>query len=469
MYSYINNKNDCEEKDVSFKDEEKFKEYYNVLYTWDEIKTTILETYSNPIIIHKAKFNYINKKYHKKFSKLLADLKSDFYKQSFNAVKASLFYMFNKYKMGYYVRIRNNKLVLFCYLYNVNYSNPLSDKFKVPYYNSKIISKDKTKWMDLGSMIRSSEKKYEDFAIDFYYYQVKFFIQHILENYKIQDCDFIVSHKDRLTIKQDLTEASEEVVGSEKYPLNKKFKFKEYIPFLSFCYNKRYSDIPMPTPDDILREYNLFIPGNGNCKNYYIVDLNHDWNKKKNIAVFRGSFTGSSSHIRRNPRLHVSLLNNQWKYDTDKKLLDAGITNFRGRFRGRKEINKKYIEFLDVNYTKQLNIEPLDHKEQSYYKYVLYIEGNVAAYRGAYLFAFKSVVLWVESKKYYLWFEPHLKNKKNCIIIKHDLSNLKESIEWLQNNDDKAKEIAEEGYKLYTDILTKNGLEDYFQYLLNYI
>jgi hypothetical protein len=174
--------------------------------------------------------------------------------------------------------------------------------------------------------------------------------------------------------------------------------------------------------------------------------------------------------VSRNPRLHVSKLNNELKIlYKDKKILDAGLIHFRAIKRGRKEMDQKYIRFVDKNYIPHFTKEPLTYLEQSYYKYILYIEGNVAAYRGAYMFSFKSVVLWTKSPKYHLWFEPLLEHKKNCMLIEHDLSNLTETILWLQDNDAAAKKIADAGYDFYNEYLTRQPIDEYFRSLLNFL
>ena len=275
-------------------------------------------------------------------------------------------------------------------------------------------------------------------------------------------------HKDRLSIKKDLTEASEELVSSKNFKLQNKFKCKEYIPILSFNWNERYADLPIPTPDDIVRLYQISTAPK--CNNLYnIEELNLDWGKKSPVAVFRGSYTGSSAKLKTNPRLHVAWLNREWSRTEEKKeYLNATISSFKGKLnRGRKEINDKYVRFLDKNYVQYLKGERLTHEQQSYFKYILYIEGNVSAYRGGFLFANKSVILWVKSHKFHLWFEPYLEEKVNCIFVERDLSDLYEKITWLKENDEQARQIAEEGYNLYQRLLNKEAIMEYYQYLLN--
>jgi hypothetical protein len=445
------NINDCKQASITWTDYDKYKENYNVCDSWEEITNKLINTY-NKSNIHNNTKNI-----------------PEYYKQSKNAIQNSLYYMFYKFGACYYIRIRNGNLHVFSYIWNPKWENEHSNILLIdPKYYHKYKKSNKKKWGILGSLIRVYEKKYEGYGMDFYYSETKYLIQKLCEEYKMPDCDFIVANKDNLVIKKDLTEPNEEVVGSINKPLNKKYKFKEYCPIFSYCYNERYGDLPFPTPDDILRIFKLYPAGK--CINNYLPFDLIPWKDRISSAVFRGSFTGSSSNIYHNPRLHIALLNSQWKYNSKYneknnidgiRYLDAGISSNVGKVRGRKEINDKSIRFVDSNYWKQLLVEPLSHQEQSKYKYILYIEGNVSAYRGAFLFSMGCVVLWVKSHKYKLWFEPHLKDMVNCIIINNDLSNLEEKITWLKQNDKKAEEIANNGLEFYNLFLTKKPILEY--------
>lgn len=469
---------ECKKADIVYDDNnyEKYKNDLNVLDNWSDVENKLINTWNSPKIKYKPEIitEYDPKN---KLQNLLKTICPKYYKQSKDAVHNSLYYMFYKYKGGFYIRIRDNKLQFYyVHFRNSEYKNPLYNYFKVKESDKHKVSDNPKLWVDTTGMIRTYYKKCKGHAIDFYYYDMKYFLEQLLLQYKISDCDFIISNKDRLAIKKDLTESSEEIVGNIKYPLQNEFKFKEYIPIFSFNWNERYSDIPLPTGDDILRIFQIYIPQN--CSSNYEILPIISWSEKKSTAMFRGTFTGISSQIKLNPRLHISRLNNSWKYDNkyneNNKIdgicfLNAGISNKGGFFRPRKEINNPYLEFVDKNYLNNILIDPLTHQQQSYYKYLIYIEGNAAAYRGAFLFSFESVVLWVKPYKCHLWFEPYLEHKKNCIMIEHDLSNLAKEIEWLKKNDKKAKQIAKMGRYLYDTLLTKEPILNYSQYAINFM
>ena len=458
------NVQECKNAKLTWYDYEKYKAHYNVQDSWEEIEKNLINTYKAP---SDFEYKYEEIDPNGNYKDMLKKIKPKFYKQTKKAVQNSLSYMYYKYGSGYYARIRNGKLETFSYIWNPHWRNSLADKLLIdPVHAYRYKHSNKEKWPVLGSMVRVYEKKYEGYGIDFYYSETKYLLQKISLN--LPDCDFIIANKDNLVIKLDLSEPCEEIVGNIMEPMKGIYKYEEYCPIFSYCWNERYADIPLPAPDDIKRIYKLY-PAE-KCTNIYLDVPEVKWENKKATAVFRGSYTGSSANVERNPRLHVAMMNHKWefnqKYNDENKIdgvryLDAGISNNSSKSRGRKEINDKYIRFVDENYWKHVMVTQLNHKQQSEYKYILYIEGNAAAYRGAFLFSLNSVVLWVKPEKYHLWFEPYLKNGVNCIFIKHDLSNLDTIITWLKNNDSEAEGIAKTGRKLYDQLLTKKAIESY--------
>jgi len=121
-----------------------------------------------------------------------------------------------------------------------------------------------------------------------------------------------------------------------------------------------------------------------------------DWSQKKPIAVFRaGSPTGCGYTNETNMRLKISGLSLPF--------LDAGIVAVGSR--SLKFDPKEGLGFLDTD----LKPVPfLNLKQQSEYKYIVHIDGNVAAYRLLKFMLLGSVILKVKGK-YTLWYEHLLK------------------------------------------------------------
>jgi len=104
-------------------------------------------------------------------------------------------------------------------------------------------------------------------------------------------------------------------------------------------------------------------------------------------------------------------------------------------------------------------------EEKAKYKYILNLDGHVAAFRLGHEFSLKSVILIPESK-YYLWFSHLLKPYEHFVPVNEDLSNLIDQIKWCINNDDECKKIANNGYIFYKKYLEKEGILDYMQDIL---
>ncbi len=421
-----------EYKDMIFEEYRKYKEYYGILETWDEVEDAILKPWMPPIAEAASK----------------------------SGVRNALYYMFYKYKDAIFAQIRGGQLKSFYLIKNADYHNPLAEFMRLPgekeaFNQSRTFATQKEAWVDNGGVVRPHQREYTNYQIVLSYYEVKNYLLEILRAGSIPDLDLIINTKERLVLKKDGTEASEELVGSILHPLPQKFKFAEWIPVLGFNWNERYADLAIPTPDDINRIFKTFCPPTKT--NSYLNDAPVSWSQKKyNKAVFRGSLTGSRFDPQINPRLHLAELSR-----VEPELLDAGITSFKGKSRYRKPINSPYLESFNSALEGRLARPPISMEDQKLYKYVIYAEGNTAAYRGAYLFSFGSVVLWIEPTKYKLWFEPLLKDRKNCVLIRPDLSNLMSSIQWLRANDKQAAAIAVAGTKLYRDHFTRKPLIEY--------
>jgi hypothetical protein len=181
-----------------------------------------------------------------------------------------------------------------------------------------------------------------------------------------------------------------------------------------------------------------------------------EWSKKKSIAVFRGGPTGCGISKETNQRLKLASLK------SDK--LDVGIVENKSR---TMRFDPK--EGLSTLQTDQKKVGFLDlMSEQSEYKYIIHVDGNVSAYRLLKSMLTGSVILRVQSE-YVHWADHLLQEGKHYITIKSDLSDINEVLEWCLKNDSKCKKIAEQGLKFATKVLTREFLQSYFGAMLNSI
>lgn len=133
-----------------------------------------------------------------------------------------------------------------------------------------------------------------------------------------------------------------------------------------------------------------------------------------------------------------------------------------------KTIDSRSIKFDPVYGLGMLNtgIKPaksfLTMAEQSNYKYIIHIDGNVNAYRLLTTMRTGSLILRVSSV-YRSWVDHLIKPDIHYIQIKPDLSDLESAIEWCMDNDDKCEQIAQNGLDFAISVLQKEFIKSYFQ------
>lgn len=303
-----------------------------------------------------------------------------------------------------------------------------------------VFDKNTYKRQDLRFMncIVSQVEKTEDVEISFYGKR----FEAISQKYSLPDGVFLLNASDTLVLRDDGKEPWVNVVGGLK-PLFSG-NYKKHIPILNSSSAVRYRDIPLPTFDEL-----RYVWGKEQLK---IEEVNLKWTTKKNIAIFRGSATGCGFTVNRNPRLKAAWLSQKYP-----KFINAGITA---------AVQKLKIEEVDrVGYVdmKKLNLKFsnfVSMEQQSNYKYILHLDGNVAAYRLSKSMLLGSVILIQESGTR-LWFQHMLVPYVHYIPIKNNLSDLIDKIKWCQNNDEKCEEIAKNGKDFAEKILTEKACFDY--------
>jgi hypothetical protein len=187
------------------------------------------------------------------------------------------------------------------------------------------------------------------------------------------------------------------------------------------------------------------------CCNHYELD----WTKKQTKAIFRGGVTGCGRTSDTNMRIRLA------KMKSD--LLDVGIVS---QYDPVKVYSLKFDpkDGLGHTFTDIPSSDRVPYDEQSTYKYVIHIDGNVAAYRLLSTMLFGSVILRVKSG-YTLWCDTMLKPYVHYVPVKSDLSDLNEIVNWCIENDSKCKEIARSGREIARTMLRRDYIEKVFSSL----
>lgn len=373
-------------------------------------------------------------------------------------------YLFYKFKRGLFIRIANNELQSFQPFININFKNEFSDLFQIDqkkFKNTAGYLKHLSELFDINITQKNAVEKWEDNYFDSVYERDNNMIllnmfQNLCKERYVPDIEFFINDI-RPLMKVDGTEPYNHIWGSKHQPL-KSHLYTKYAPILSGSGSDMYADITIPTYEDWSRIQYGKTSGVFPliCREYPDIELT-PWSKKFNRAVFRGSLTGSGVTPETNQRFKAFVISNE-----KRDLLDVGITEWN--IRPRKIENFKYMKTIEpIKIEKIPQKDKLGLQEQSiYYKYILILEGDSAAFRLSYQLSSGSVILLAASQ-WHLWFSHMIKPYEHYVPIKENLSDLITQIEWCKSNDDKCSEIAKNARTFYDKYLGRKGVLDFLQ------
>ena len=389
-------------------------------------------------------------------------------------------YIFYKFKKGIFVKILNNELKVFLPFSNVNFINEWHDNIKISndykdiYDYFRHISELEGRQFHINSINKYVNSWYSNNCLVRYEYpinegdtnvsSIKNMLEELCKNREIPDIEFFINRRDYPLLSRNGFEPYYHLWNSNEKPLVS-HNYDKYSPILSMSSSEDFADILMPCYEDWIRiqnKENKWFPKTR--QNYENDTFNTKWKDKKSTAVFRGSSTGEGIDIETNKRLFVSHLSTKNLVDENNiPYLDAGITKWN--FRPKKLINSPYLQTIDIKKLNFTLVPRLTPTEQSQYKYIINIDGNVSAFRLSYELTMNSVILIVKSK-WKCWYSDILVPYIHYVPINEDCSNLIEQIKWCKENDNKCEIIAKNAKNFYDKYLQKEGILDYFQKLL---
>lgn len=417
-----------------------------------------------------------NKTIYDKYLEEMFSLKLYDIKDQDIAFKNTLDYLFEDMFMGIYVRIIDNKLEMFVPFYNIDYKNTWGDKLEfknyqgstknykdflrmkkkdIKNYRDESVLYDPTKWNSNNCLVGNA---YPIYISETRLGEFKFLIEQVCKNRKIKDVEFFINKRDFPILRKDL-EYPYPNVSKDKLP---KFTYEYMLPILSVCTNPNFADILIPTEDDINLLFQKFIPNR--CENsYFEIKDKTKWEDKIPKAVFRGKLTGCGITTETNQRLKLS--QEDYRLE-DKDIIDAGFISWNLR----DKINAGVVEYINPNDFNFRKKNFMEREEQYKYKYLINVDGHVAAFRLLSELMTNSLVLKVDSMEdWEIWYSRLLKPYEHYVPIKKDLSDLEKQINWCRDNDGKCKEIIKNAHELVNKYITKDGLLDYMESLLNKI
>ena len=214
---------------------------------------------------------------------------------------------------------------------------------------------------------------------------------------------------------------------------------KLVVGTLAQTFLEKISYIYLPLDDNIFSQGIDFIINEGAAV---------PWSQRKSIAYWRGCCSGQDCYNYFNA---TSKYYNSVRYRVVKELYnykygDARLTN---SWKEGKNIPQEYFG------------NQVYHPEFYKYKFFLIVDGNVIASNHMWGFASGAVPFLISNAE--CWFMPYITPFVHYIPIKYDLSDLKEKIEWIINNDREAEEIAKNAVNIARKIFSSEFQKNYIR------
>ncbi len=259
--------------------------------------------------------------------------------------------------------------------------------------------------------------------------------------YKVRGV-YIFNLSDTMLLRKDGYEPFQNVLQRVIVPFPSSF-----LPIFSTSGHVDYRDIPIPNYDDIIYVNPDAIENNSNLKN-----LTTDWEEKTiKKAVFRGGPSGCGFTNDTNMRLKLNYL-----AKTDPRISELVDCEIVGK--GEKTIRFDPIHgfgFVTPGYIEEGPRKSMS--EQSKFKMIIHIDGNVNAYRLLTTMYTGSLIVRVKSP-YVSWFDHLIEKDVHYVEVNEDLSNLESVIKACLMDDAKSKKIAMNGMKFAKEMMTSSNI-----------
>lgn len=367
------------------------------------------------------------------------------------SVQNTFQYVFFKFKKGIFLQIRNGQLVSFVPFSNTFFVNEWHTRVQIPPelgHSKKILPIPQ--WYTNNGLFRYESPCNET---DTGVCQMKNMFETLCATYthRVPDIDLYINRRDFPLLKEDATEPYHNIWDSETHPLVS-HAYDTYAPLLSSCSAKGFADIPIPTMDDWTRvQGQLGIHFASSKRSMAISDhFPIPWNKKRELAVFRGTSTGMGTDPQTNVRIKLVM------EFQNHPLCNVGLTGYNTRPRkiaGDPRVHIPQTKWVPLS-------SPMTIEEQASYKYIIHAPGHVQAYRLSIELATGSVILMIDCP-YRLWFESLLVPWVHFVPVSADLSDLDDRLQWCIEHDEECQEIARQARAFYDRYLSRSGCLEY--------
>jgi hypothetical protein len=411
-------------------------------------------------------------------------------------VHSGFHYLFDVFKKGIFVVIKNGNIVTYLPFSNSNYTNDWGQNLKttkggfntvleieeknhyvpkfIPNAYHTMIQKNPNKWyanycIFRNTIYKNGNLRQKDDEGDKSIVNFLELLTTLCYSRNIPDVCFFISPRDFPVLRKDRYHPYDRLYLPNKPPNLSSFEINK-IPIFSQSITDEYADLLIPNDDDII----------GMLCDSKREMYTTNWDSKKNIAVFRGSATGCGTTSENNPRLKL------YELAKGSKIMDVKIISLNEKI---KVDEKGYVRIIDKTKYPRMNKEykeehSLSPKEQAKFKYIIHVQGHVAAFRLTRELAYGSLILKVYTN-WKTWYSDQLigwkvtdnslegrklRDSAHYLIIDSDLSNLVATLKWCtenKRNDDICKSIAQRSLAFYKEHFSnKEYMLDYMRNIL---
>ncbi len=288
----------------------------------------------------------------------------------------------------------------------------------------------------------------ESYYLGHYYFPILLqYFQKLVQNYKINDVDFIIYLREEIPMNENL--------GKETLGIPAFMMFQDL--------ESSYETDKLLFPDA------FFIKENKNASWKKLIDrinhasANNPWKSKTNKVFWRGTTTGNFlyftiDNFAKLPRLTVSVLSQLYP-----DLIDAGFSYYSPQILDE-DHGQNLSEFCKLLFKKISRVNEEGHLK---YKYLLSLDGNAATgTRVPWIMLSNSVLVKQETQKIQ-WFYSSLKPYVNYIPVNKDLTDIFTQLNWMKTHDEQVKQISINAQKFTQDNLMPEHIEQHIVLLLN--
>ena len=384
-------------------------------------------------------------------------------------------YLYNEMRCGVFVKIVNQRVVMFTPFVNPDYTNRWnSDSPELDvelYYQHKAkachrpvttVDLPVNKWWANSYVICNEPTS--DIWGGANLPQLRHMLESVCLFREVPDVEFFLNKRDIPQVRKDGKHPQTFMFAEGECPVVYSTASTRLLPVSSGYVGDEFCDVAFPLPVDWERACaGQVFPPDASGED---VLPNLPWELRMNRACFRGSCTGGGTTPETNQRLKLVLLAHSWRGG----LLDAELTGWN--LRDKKNDSDSPMSFIvpsdypTISAGKH-NYMPMT--QQCHFKYAVYVDGHSAANRYGAMMAAGFVILRVRSISTLsnkLWFYPLLEDGVDHISVAADLSDLVEKLQWCVLNDVECRRIASQARYKWEQYMQKEGILDFVQMAL---